>query len=343
VAGHVKTAKNSKSKYEGLWDTEETDRQVKPLDAAAGGGSPLWDVSEEVHENAGADMSGQSAGGVGVVIEASSRKNEAGLYDNRKTTRTAKPYGPKSDAHGSALVDETTEYYRNQDAFPNPGAPAVGSTVDVSGSINDYGKIDYQKTTRVDKPFDTGLVATGGDSLKIEQSQIKLNQPSVTVSPIAGKVVSAGISVGESGRINARITQITPIAADSGWISYQDRYGLSYFRSFKNQASVPTNGFTDKTSNSLYAIKNEFGLWDGTASRSAVRDDSGGSVEDDAEVNYTIDIAGTSYKISEKITGSLTRAQAHILGTNTGGSGKTPGIVYIGHGKYKATKVIVVV
>lgn len=341
VPGHVKTAKNSKSKYEGLWDTEETDREVKPLDATAVGGSPLWDEVAEVNDNANNDLSGQAAGGVGVIIGAASKKNDAGRFDNRKTTRTAKAYGPKSDAHGSALVDETTEYYRNQDEFPNPGAPAVGSTVDVSGSINDFGKIDYQKTTRVDKPFDTGLVSTGGDSLKTEQTQIKLNQDSVTVSPIEGKVVSAGISVGESGLINARITQITPIPADSGWISYQDRYGLSYFRSFKNQASVPTDGFTKKTSNSLSAIKNEFGLWDGTASRLAVRDDSGGSPEDDVGVNYTIDINGTSYEVSEKITGSLTRAQEHILGTNTGGSGKTPGIVYIGHGKYKATKVIV--
>ena len=337
--GHIKTARTSESKYKDRYDTVETDREVKPLDAMAAGGSPLWDEVAEVNDNAITDLSGQAAGDVGVIIDTASKKNDAGRFDNRKTTRTAKAYGPKSDAHGSALVDETTEYYRNQDEFPNPGAPDVGSTVDVSGSINDFGKIDYQKTTRVDKPFDTGLVSTGGDSLKSEQSQIKLNQDSVTVSPIEGKVVSAGISVGESGLINARIKQITPIAADSGWISYQDRYGLSYFRSFKNQASVPTDGFTKDTSNSLSAIKNEFGLWDGTASRSAVRDNSGGSTDPDVEVNYTIDIAGTTYSISEKITGSLSKAQSHITGTNTGGSGKTPGIVYIGHGKYKATKV----
>ena len=54
---------------------------------------------------------------------------------------------------------------------------------------------------------------------------------------------------------------------------------------------MPTDGFTSDTSNSLYASKNEYGLWDGTASRSAVRDASGGSTDPDAEIDYKINVS----------------------------------------------------
>jgi hypothetical protein len=146
--GHIKTARTSASKYKDCYDTVETDREVKPLDATAAGGGPLWDEVTEVNDNAPTDLSGQAAGGVGVIIDAASKKNDAGRFDNRKTTRTAKPYGPVISIHGTPLVEEIVERSRNQDSMPSPGIPADGTMVDVSGSINDAAKIDVTKTTR---------------------------------------------------------------------------------------------------------------------------------------------------------------------------------------------------
>ena len=300
-------------------------------------GSPLVKVETETVKNGSAVSPGQ--GEAGVIVDVNQSVNEFGKIDSTKTKQTAVFAEAISNSGGALFTEE--DHVRVNGEAQSPGDGAAGVVKRASNSINAFGKIDSRVSTVTDKPFDTGLVSTGGDSLKTEQSQIKLNQQSVSVSPVAGKVVSAGISVGESGLINARITQLTPIASDSGWIGYQDRYGTSYFRSFRNQASVPTDGFTSDTSNSLSASKNEYGLWDGTASRSAVRDASGGSTDPDVEIDYTINVNGISYDIDEKITGSLSRAQTHIAGTNTGGSGKTPGIVYIGHGKYKATKVTI--
>lgn len=134
---------------------------------------------------------------------------------------------------------------------------------------------------------------------------------------------------------------------DSGWIDYDDKNGTSSYRIFKNQpysivADITTSGtghFTTSTSNSISFSKNDYGLYDGAASKTAISGGGGGGVEDDVEIDYSITIGGVTYDIDELITSSLTRARDHIAGTNTGGSGKTPGIVYIGKGKYKATKV----
>ena len=102
--GHIKTARTSASKYKDRYDTVETDREVKPLDATASGGGPLWDEVSEVNDNAITDLSGQAAGGVGVIIDAASKKNDAGRFDNRKTTRSAKPYGPVTSIDRKSVV-----------------------------------------------------------------------------------------------------------------------------------------------------------------------------------------------------------------------------------------------
>ena len=400
--GHIKTARTSASKYKDCYDTVETDREVKPLDATAAGGGPLWDEVTEVNDNAPTDLSGQAAGGVGVIIDAASKKNDAGRFDNRKTTRTAKPYGPVTSVHGTPLVEETVEHSRNQNLMPSPGTPADGMMVDVSGSINDAAKIDVTKTTR--RAIPKQATANSGGPLVAVTETVQLNAtsaespgagadgtindvsnsinefgrynvrktvrvakpksatsvsggPLVTVTEIVrrnadkpespgagatGTIIDVSNSINEFGKFDVRKTTKTATAGqDSGWISYTDRYGTSYVRSFQNMQSVPRDGFTNKTSNSLSFRKNEFGLWDGTASRVAVRGGGGGTPDDDVEVSYNITIAGVTYTISEKITSSLTSAQSHVSGNNTGGSGKTPGIVYIGKGKYKATKVTI--
>lgn len=205
VNGHIKTARTVASRFEGKYDTEETDREVKPLDATANGGSPLWDVSEEVHANASADMAGQAAGGVGVVVESSSRKNDAGRFDNRKTTRTAKPYGPVISVHGTPLVTETVERSRNQDLMPSPGTPADGMMVDVSGSINDAAKIDVTKTTRRAIPKQKTGIKTGENEFESETTDLHVNKESVVIVRAKGEVVDANLSINEFGRLNGSV------------------------------------------------------------------------------------------------------------------------------------------
>lgn len=240
VPGHVKTAKNSKSKYEGLWDTEETDRQVKPLNATAAGGSPLWDEVAEVNDNANNDLSGQAAGGVGVIIDTASKQNDAGRFNNRKTTRTAKPYGPVTSIHGSPLVNETVELSRNQDSMPSPGTPADGTMIDVSGSINDAAKIDVTKTTRRAIPRESLALATGEDEFKSEKTDLHVNKDSVEVTRAAGEVVDASIRISEFGKLDATVRKSTAKPVVSGpFTEHDDGYKKTTKTIHRNVDSVP--------------------------------------------------------------------------------------------------------
>ena len=203
--GHIKTARTSASKYKDCYDTVETDREVKPLDATAAGGGPLWDEVTEVNDNAPTDLSGQAAGGLGVIIDAASKKNDAGRFDNRKTTRTAKPYGPVTSIHGTPLVEETVERSRNQDSMPSPGTPADGTTVDVSGSINDAAKIDVTKTTRRAIPKEKTGIKTGENEFESETTDLHVNKESVVIVRARGEVVDANLSINEFGRLNGSV------------------------------------------------------------------------------------------------------------------------------------------
>lgn len=271
VDGHIKTARTVASRYEGKYDTEETDREVKALDATAGGGSPLWDVSEEVHANASADMAGQAAGGSGVVVESSSRKNDAGRFDNQKRTRTAKAFGPKSDAHGTPLVDETTEYYRNQDAFPSPGTPVVGTMIDVSGSINEAGKIDYTKTTKTAKPKEILGVDTGEDEFRKETTDIHVHKDSVVVSRAPGEVVDAGLSIDEFGKIGGSVRKSTAKQVVSGpFTEHDDGYKKTTKTIHRNVDSVPAVT-TDDNGHDISVQVNEHGKKDVVETETTVR------------------------------------------------------------------------
>lgn len=147
-------------------------------------------------------------------------------------------------------------------------------------------------------------------------------------------------------RYNTSKREITPVAFDSGWISYTDKGGTSSLRSFKNQTKAWIDGivetdFTSSTNNGVSASPNAHGLYDGALSRVASGGAGGASGFDDVEVDYTITVNGTIYQIEELITSSLTSAKPFVeLHTNLiSGAGKMPGIYYLGRGRYKAIRV----
>jgi hypothetical protein len=262
VPGHIKTARTSASKYTNRYDTTETDREVKPLDATASGGSPLWDDVSVVNDNATNDLSGQAAGGPGVIIDASSKKNDAGRFDNRKTTRTAKPYGPVTSIHGSPLVEETVERSRNQDSMPSPGTPADGTMVDVSGSINDAAKIDVTTTTRRAIAKEKTGIRTGETAFENETTDLHVNKESVAIVRASGEAVDANLSINEFGRLSgsvrkreAKEVQTGPYTADS------DGYKQTQVTKYQNAGTIP---IASGKGQRVDAQKTEFGLFNAT-------------------------------------------------------------------------------
>ena len=244
--GHIKTARTSASKYKDCYDTVETDREVKPLDAKAAGGGPLWDEVAVVNDNATTDLSGQAAGGVGVIIDAASKKNDAGRFDNRKTTRTAKPYGPVISIHGTPLVEETVERSRNQDSMPSPGIPADGTMVDVSGSINDAAKIDVTKTTRRAIPKEKTGIKTGENEFESETTDLHVNKESVVIVRAKGEVVDANLSINEFGRLNGSVRKREGKPVVSGpFTEHDDGYKRVTKTIHRNIDNPPVISFDD--------------------------------------------------------------------------------------------------
>ena len=260
--GHIKTARTSESKYKDRYDTVETDREVKPLDATAAGGGPLWDEVSEVNDNATTDLSGQAAGGVGVIIDTASKKNDAGRFDNRKTTRTAKPYGPVTSVHGSPLVEETVERSRNQDSMPSPGTPADGTMVDVSGSINDAAKIDVTKTTRRAIAKEKTGVNTGESEFETETTDLHVNKESVVIVRASGEVVDANLSINEFGRLSGSVRKRTANEVQTGpYTAVADGYKKTEVTKYQNTSAIPSaSGKGERVD----AQKNEFGKFNAT-------------------------------------------------------------------------------
>jgi hypothetical protein len=123
-----------------------------------------------------------------------------------------------------------------------------------------------------------------------------------TVVSIASGQASGGTDITTLAGVNIKVlkwdkdrygqytkteTELTPVAADTGWIEYPDRYGSSYYRSFRNQTPAWLVGTTtplvagivdnmdDTTSNSLSVSRNAHGLYDGVATRQAYNDGTG--------------------------------------------------------------------
>ena len=240
VAGHIRTVRTQPSKYHGRYDTQETDREVKLLESVARGGSALFDEEVTVRQNDANDHSAGESGSAGEIIDRESRKNDAGRFDNRTTKRTAKPFGPAADVHGSPLVEETTEVFKNQGAFPNPGTPADGTIIDVSGNVNEAAKIDLVKTTRRAIPKEVLGLETGKDEFRDETTDIHANKDSIAISRAAGQVVDASIRLNEFGKLDGTVSKSTAKPAVTGpFTADADGYKQTQVTKYDNADAIP--------------------------------------------------------------------------------------------------------
>jgi hypothetical protein len=169
------------------------------------------------------------------------------------------------------LVSAVETVYRNQTAVVSPAVGAAGTITDASNSINEFGRYDAKSVERTASAM-AGSPATAGGPLVTEVETVYRNQASV-VSPsagAAGTINDASNSINEFALYDAKKVVRTATPADSTWVSYPDYVGTNYVRNFRNQTTVPVDGMTAATNNSLSFGTNEFGRYDGTAVRAAV-------------------------------------------------------------------------
>ena len=102
------------------------------------------------------------------------------------------------------------------------------------------------------------------------------------------------------------------------WVPYNDKYGTSYFVAFSNatseQLAAIIGACTSETNNSISAVVNRYGTFDGSGSRVATNDGGGGGGggggdTKDFDVTFTVTWQGKTYTIREGVDNSRANAK----------------------------------
>jgi len=177
------------------------------------------------------------------------------------------------------------------------------------------------------------------------------NQGTTTITEETGKSKSKRLSVNEDCSRDETVQVRTAKPQDTGWIEYQDLYGITKYRAFRNQTKQWVESLAGSlgtgTQNAVSAQPNEFGLYDGTATVSPTGSGGGGSADGNGDLeNYTYDIEfedGKVYRVSVRYTIFLSRAQEHLtsFGQMAVREGlPTPGITKAGSNKWRSIAVV---
>lgn len=255
----------------GKIDSRASVRTAKVASGVAVSGGPLVQVTEEFVRNAQVPAS-PGAGGIGTIQDVSNSHNEFGLLDTRKTTQVAVESPLITSVHGGPMVRVETQERKNSTA-QNPGQGAAGTINDLSQGVNQFGRVDWQKTTRTAIPFSTPLIATGGDAFSTEESRTDYNLPNAAaIPPIAGKVVRASASVNEFALVDARVTVSTPVSKTIGpHVIHDDGLKQITRTVHRNSPTVPTVSMDDNGHN-ITPNMNEFGKYDVVEEQTTIRE-----------------------------------------------------------------------
>lgn len=255
----------------GKIDSRASVRTAKPASAASTAGGPLVRVDEEVLRNSAAPVS-PGPGGIGTITDVSNSVNEFGLHDVRKTTQTAVESTLITSVHGGPMVRVETQERKNS-TEQSPGQGAAGTINDLSQGVNQFGKVDWQKTKRTAVQFSTPQLRSGGDAFSTEESRADYNLASATgIAPIPGKVVNASVRGNEFGLADARVSIKSPVRDVAGpHVIHDDGIKRVTRTVHRNVDTVPTVGHDDNGHN-ISPTKNEFGKYDVVEEQTTMRE-----------------------------------------------------------------------
>ena len=253
----------------------------------------------------------------GTVRRRARKRNADCTQDITEEERVAQAASAGPATSGGPLTTEEETVYRNQSAVVSPGAGAAGTINDASNSINEFALYDAKKVARTATAA-SGGPATSGGPLTTEEETVYRNQAAV-VSPgagAAGTINDASNSLNEFGRYDAKKVVRTATAKDSGWVSYPDAGGTSYARVFRNQDAPLTDGMALTTRNNLSFGINEFGRYDGSASRAPLA--FGVGTGSDSWNFSFVNHRGETIRVFERIATGKTTIEAFIGSASAG-------------------------
>lgn len=169
------------------------------------------------------------------------------------------------------------------DIVPSTDAPTEGTVLEWTIRPNDDCTLDVSRGIETERDVAAAGRTTTVDAFTKTVVTVARGQASggTDITTLDGtKIKLLRWDKDKYGRYSKEERETMPVAADSGWVEYTDRYGSNFYRTFRNQtlAWVKDTGIADMTnatSNSLSISENAHTLYDGVATRQAFSDASG--------------------------------------------------------------------
>jgi len=267
AAGEIKNSSNRPTDF-GKTHTEAETVTVKNQTETSYADNAAESKTSVMNTEAAAPL-GEPSAAAGEIKANTNIPTDAGKTRTEAETRTVK--NQTATSYETTARETVTDALNTQgDALASP-SPGAGEILEHANRPTQAGKNEThtktrtavnQETINYDKTASREVVETtntAADAALIEPDD-----------PSAGTVVSReNLSTPYKDRWQTKAVVATSNEVDTGWVSYTDRHGTSYYKSVQNAASVDVSDFTSATKNSVSAKKNEFQKFDYTLTRTA--------------------------------------------------------------------------
>ena len=225
-----------------------------------------------VEQNAAAKADATAV--AGKVVNAQSRENEFGRFDNMVETIT--PVN-QTTTSGEVRADQASVVVENTQAAAaetTPPTRTAGELVRVQNKETEFGKFATRKETITAAAQTTTYLAETRADQTVDTVKARNAAAKADATAVTGKVVRASSAENEFGRFDNQVDTITPALLTTGWQTFDHPYGTAGVLAAVNasdsdlttiKGELTTQAAAGKTT-SLNPRKNEFGLWDITAS-----------------------------------------------------------------------------
>ena len=198
-------------------------------------------------------------------------RTERGGYRVVKEIRKANEAHAESRG-GTISRTVSTDSFRNTDSIPS-GEPSVNEEIDVSASVNEFGK--YDGTTRKTKYSPETTTSVSSNPLFSETTTVVTNDTDVNPSEVAedGEYVTVSSSPTGRGSANKTITRRTAKPADAKATTTSESRTVE-MTSFRNRDGEVSESAGVNEEIDVSVSVNEFGRKDGTVRKTKYRERS---------------------------------------------------------------------
>jgi aspartokinase-like uncharacterized kinase len=278
----------------------------------------------------------------GKVVRASSAENEFGRFDN--TVETITPFN-QTTTSGEVRADQASVVVENTQAAAaetTPPTRTAGELVRVQNKETEFGKFATRKETITAAAQTTTYLAESRADQTVDTVKARNAAAKADATAITGKVVRASSAENEFGKFDNQVDTITAAKLETGWQTFDHPDGTVGVYAGQNLSDSDlttlkgtlTTRATAGDRTSLSPRKNEFGLWDVTASYMPESttisikssDWNGYGVKVDAYPSFETEngMKNHEMKVFRCYTSSKATAESFFSGTPTGGVDPAP-------------------